>query len=82
MALKLYSQVKVVRLIQAPEDYDGWKLNQRNPEVGDTGTYIELLEAPGIPSKYVVEMADPNSPNSIWLSDFHEEEIQLVSNDE
>jgi hypothetical protein len=74
--IKLYSKVRIVKLIQNPDDYDGWKLNKRPPQIGDEGYLIDILNAKGWPDKYVVEKADPLDGVDIWLSDFYEEEIE------
>ena len=74
---KMYSKVKVVQLIGSTTDYDGWKVNQRNPMVGDTGTLIDVLDAPDLPSKFVVEKSDENGI-TIWLADFFQEELDLI----
>ena len=44
------------RPVAAPLDmYDGWCLNRRSPRIGDMGTIVNILQAPGLPRKYVVE---------------------------
>jgi hypothetical protein len=70
-----YSKVKICKLIQNPDKYDGWQVNQRMPAVGDVGTLIDILHAEGLPEKYVVEKTDANGV-PIWLSDFFEEELE------
>lgn len=53
--LNLYDLVRIVRLHKPPEAYDGWGVNQRPPQVGDTGCLLEILRAPGHPDCYAVE---------------------------
>jgi len=70
-----YTKVKICKLIQNPDEYDGWRVNQRMPAIGDVGTLIDILHAEGLPDKYVVEKADTNGV-PIWLSNFFEEELE------
>lgn len=72
---ELYKQVRVVRLVQRPDSYDPWNLNQRAPQVGDVGTYIDLLHAPGLPDHYVVEMSGADG-TPVWLAEFLAEELE------
>ncbi len=72
-----YSLVRVVQMFRPSNEYDDWGVNQRDPQIGDTGTFIDILHAPGLPDKYVVENSgDDGIP--IWLSDFFADEIQVV----
>jgi hypothetical protein len=77
--LKLYEQVRVVRLTRSPDEYDGWRLNQRLPRVGDVGTLIDVLKAPDLPDRYVVEMRGADGVD-IWLSEFERDEIEPITN--
>jgi hypothetical protein len=75
--LKEYCTVRIVKLSRPVNEYDGWELNQRNPQIGDTGTLIDKLHAPNLPNKYVVEnTGDDGRP--IWLSDFFADEIEPI----
>jgi len=74
---KQYELVRVRKLIQSTDDHDGWRLNQRAPRPGDVGTLLDILTAPGLPNKYVVECSGKDGI-SIWLADFLEEEIERV----
>lgn len=51
--------------------------NHRSPSIGDTGTVVEVLRAPGRPQMYLVESCDTTGA-SIWLCDFLAEELELV----
>lgn len=75
--LKEYEPVRVRQLIQSADDLDGWRVNQRAPTPGDVGTLLDILTAPGLPNKYVVECSGKDGI-SIWLADFFEEEIERV----
>jgi hypothetical protein len=80
--MKLYSKVRVVKLLRPIADYDGWGLNKRAPQVGDVGTYIDILHAKNLPDHYVVEafLGDEDESNAAptWLSEFLVEEIEEV----
>jgi hypothetical protein len=67
--------VRVARLLHALEQYDGWKQNQRPPRVGDTGTIVDVLGAPGVAMEYVVESLDADGA-TLWLGTFETEELE------
>ena len=73
--LKEYELVRVRQLIQSVDALDGWGVNQRPPALGDVGTLLDILTAPGVPRKYVVECSGKDGV-SIWLADFFEDEIE------
>jgi hypothetical protein len=73
--LKQYSVVCVRQLLHQPEHYNGWRVNQRAPQVGDKGTIVDILRAPGIPVNYVVECSGQDGV-AIWLGDFTSEELE------
>jgi hypothetical protein len=75
MSLRPYGMVRVRRLLRAPADYDGWRVNQRPPRVGDHGAIVEVLHAPGHPDRYVVEVGGPGGV-PVWLADFAAEELE------
>lgn len=75
--LKQYCIVRVIKMSRPPNEYNDWGLNQRNPQIGDTGTLIEVLHAPNLPDKYVVENAG-NDGIPIWMSDFFADEIEPI----
>lgn len=77
---ELYKQVRVRRLVQPPDSYDPWRLNQRAPQVGDVGTYIDLLHAPGLPDHYVVEMCGVGGA-PVWLAEFLADELETWNHD-
>jgi hypothetical protein len=72
-----YSLVRVKKLLHIVEYYDGWKINQRSPQIGDVGTIVEILLAPNLPIGYIVECSN-NEGYTIWLSIFLAEEIEPV----
>jgi hypothetical protein len=75
MHFRQYSIVRICQLLRSPEEYDGWRVNQRPPQVGDTGTIVDVLAAPGLPYNYVVE-ASGQDGITIWLGDFAAEELE------
>jgi hypothetical protein len=75
--IRQYKQVRVTRLLHPRDHYDGWGLNQRAPAVGDVGTVVDILKAPGVPASYVVECCGPGG-DAIWLGDFSEQELAPV----
>lgn len=72
-----YSLVRIVQLLHPLDTYDGWRLNKRPPRIRDVGTIVDILQAPGLPTKYVVESCD-NEGIPIWLGDFDAEELEPV----
>ena len=79
--LQRYGLVRVIQLRYPLDAYDGWRINRRPPAVGDMGTIVEILHAPGLPSKYVVESSDADGI-TIWLDDFDAEEIEPIDDTE
>ncbi len=79
--LKQYGLVRVRQLLHAPEHYDGWRLNQRPPRVGDKGCIVDILQAPGLPDCYVVECSGADGID-IWLADFNKEELEALPGNE
>ena len=75
--LKPYAVVRVRKLVGHADEYDGWHLNQRPPEVGDVGALLDMLTAPGMPNKFVVESSAADG-TTLWLSDFFAEELEVV----
>lgn len=73
--LKEYAVVRIRRLLHAPEHYNGWRVNQRSPQIGDRGTIVDILQAPGAPDSYVVECSGQDGV-AIWLGDFTSEELE------
>jgi uncharacterized protein YjaZ len=75
--LKRYGPVRVRQLFQAAVEYDDWRVNQRPPRVGDVGTLLDILNAPGLPDRYVVESSGADGI-TVWLGDFAAEELEVV----
>ena len=64
-------------MLRPLDAYDGWALKLRPPRVGDIGTIVDILKAPGHPTNYVVEASQPDG-TTLWLGDFLYEELELV----
>ncbi|WP_093240165.1 hypothetical protein [Variovorax sp. EL159] len=75
--LEPYAVVRGRRLVGQADDYDGWRLNQRTPAVGDIGTLLDVLTAPGVADWYIVESSDANG-TTVWLGDFLADELEAV----
>ena len=73
--LEQYGQVRVRQLLRPPAAYDRWQVNQRPPAIGDVGTLLDILTAPGLPERFVVESSGPGGV-SVWLGDFAAEELE------
>ena len=79
--LQQYQLARVVQLRYPVTTYDGWRVNRRPPAIGDMGTIVEILHAPGLPNKYVVESSDADGI-AIWLADFDAEELMPIDDSE
>ena len=75
MALEQYELVRIRQLHQPAEAYDGWRVNQRPPQVGDIGTIVDILQAPDLPDGFVVESSGLDGA-TIWLGGFRAEELE------
>ncbi|MBI1324771.1 hypothetical protein GC170_16515 [bacterium] len=73
--LRQYGLVHIRKLLLPPAEYDGWRVNKRHPAVGDMGALLEILTAPGLPDRYVVESSGPDGV-TVWLGDFAAEELE------
>ena len=74
-SLQQYGLVRIRQLLQPPDAYNGWQVNQRPPQVGDVGALLDVLHAAGRPDRYVVESSGANGV-SVWLGDFSAEELE------
>ena len=77
--LRQYELVRVVKLMQLEADYDGWRVNQRPPRIGDVGTILDVLSAPGLPDEYVVEAVNGDDATTIWLAIFLADELETFT---
>lgn len=68
MVVKQYERARVRRLTRSANEYDGWRVNTRPPQVGDIGTVVDILSAPGLPENYVVECSASDGV-TLWLGD-------------
>jgi hypothetical protein len=75
--LQQYQLARVVQLRYPLDTYDGWRVNRRRPAIGDMGTIVEIIHAPGLSNKYVVESSDADGI-TIWLADFDAEELAPI----
>ena len=78
-SFKLYSEVRIRRMLRSDDDsYDDWRVNRRRPALGDVGTLIDILHAPGKPDRYVVECCTSDGSTE-WLSDFVMDELEALA---
>lgn len=77
-SLEQYGLVRIRRLLRPPAEYDGWRVNQRPPQVGDVGTLLDILYASGLPNRYVVESSCTDGV-TVWLGDFAAEELEPLT---
>lgn len=75
--LREFATVRVRALVDDAA-YDGWSVNRRPPAPGDVGAIVDVLRAPGLPDRYVVECSGPDGVDH-WLADFAAEELELVA---
>jgi hypothetical protein len=75
VSLRQYQRVRVRQLRRPAADYDGWRVNQRPPEVGDVGCLIDFLHAAGLPDRFVVECVSADGTTE-WLGEFEEDELE------
>jgi hypothetical protein len=73
-----YGLVRIIRILKPFDEYDGWGGNQRPPQIGDVGTLLDRLMAPGLKDRFVVEMSGEDG-RTIWLSEFEEPELEPIS---
>lgn len=78
--LKPFAVVRVLKLVEPDDVYDGWGVNQRPPAPGDIGTLLDVLSVPGRPDRYVVESSHGDGI-SVWLGDFLADELEVVRTD-
>ena len=76
--LEQYGLVRIRQLLRPVAEYDGWRVNQRPPQVGDVGTLLDILNASGLPDRYVVESSGGDGI-TVWLGDFAAEELESLS---
>jgi hypothetical protein len=79
--LHQYQLARIIQLRYSLHTYDGWRVNRRSPAIGDMGTIVDILYAPGLPHKYVVESSDADGI-TIWLADFDAEELAPIDDAE
>jgi hypothetical protein len=77
LLLKPYAVVRVKCLVATDDDYDGWCVNKRPPAVGDVGTLLEILTAPDLPDRYVVDGCTADGM-TVALGDFPAKELKPV----
>jgi hypothetical protein len=74
--LRQYELVRLLKLRSAPEQYDGWKVNRRSPKLGDVGTLVEILHAPGFADRYIVECVSATGDGTTDWATSPEDELE------
>ena len=74
--MKKHDPVKIIRLLVPARPYEGTDGAKRAPQVGDTGTIVQMYAVAGKAVGYVVENIDSEG-HTVWLADFLPEEIQV-----
>lgn len=77
MALEVYDVVRVVASI-ASERIGERLSDAKDVCIGDLGTILMVLPAPGVPTAYEVECVDPDG-HTRWLATLFADEIERVS---
>lgn len=72
-----FSVVRVKNLLRSVDEYNGWKINKRPPQIGDIGTIVDIQHAPNLPTNYVVECIN-SIEGTVWLCDLSDKEIEVV----
>jgi hypothetical protein len=73
MAFQQLDEVRVVRLVVAAREVDGFTADPPQPRVGESGTVVEPLGD----DLYLVERATDDG-RTLWLAEFHASELELV----
>jgi hypothetical protein len=76
--LAVFSLVRVVKLLQPIEDYDGWGINQRPPQLDDIGTILDILTVPDLFDRYIVESSSDDGQTIFWLCEFEVDELESM----
>jgi hypothetical protein len=73
-----YDAVRVVALKTEHRSYSGSDNVKRPPQVGDIGTVCFEHDRNNPAAQVIVEMVDADGL-TVWLADFHLDELELVS---
>lgn len=72
-AFEPMDEVRVVRLVAAVREVDGFSAEPPQPRVGERGTVVEPLGD----DLYLVERATDDG-RTLWVAEFHASELELV----
>ena len=76
--LREYDEVRIVRLNLPTRPFDGTDGAKRPPRIGDTGIVVYEHDAATQAKSYSVENVTSDGA-TVWLADFDQEELELVS---
>ena len=75
-----YDVVRVARLFRQTRSFEGTKSVARAPAVGDVVTVCHEYQPNDRGALVAVEMVDEDG-NTVWVADFEEGELELMSED-
>lgn len=75
--IRMYDRVKVVKLLERDRYHSGSQGATRPPQVGDTGTVVDIERRHDGSVLYYVELVD-KSGATVWLATFHIGEISPI----
>ena len=73
MTFQRLDEVRVIRLIVAAREVDGFSAEPPQPRLGESGVVVEPLGD----DLYLVERATDDG-RTLWLAEFHASELELV----
>jgi hypothetical protein len=78
-----FAELSVVRVRMLIDRAAGAKpltsdFNRRAPAIGDIGTVLEVLRAPGRPPVYLVECCDARGA-TVWLCECLPQELEVIT---
>jgi hypothetical protein len=75
MSFQEYDVVKVSKLLTETRHIDGTEGVIRQPQAGDSGKIVNILNESGDNSEYIVESVDQEGM-TVWLADFKHSELE------
>ena len=76
----LYEMIRIIKISKSEDDYDGFGINTRKPQIGDVGTIVEIIKTNNNGNVYIVESTSVDG-KPIFLSLFNEDEIDSMKSE-
>ena len=76
-ALKLADVVRVRSIERLPDD-DALRFGRRLPQVGDAGTIVGIVRAPGIVDAFMVKALDADGATA-WVAGFTADALERIA---